>query len=302
MGPPFSYDQLNIVDSSLVPGALHMENNLTFAYFVRYLYNKLSAQFVWKLPEGWNQDYFLAVLYGAGYITIFDTEEYGTIPQWSTLTGYTLFYQPREAIITNPVFEQTYQRTIGEDCTVLHLMPDYTGAYDIICQYAAKMAAIFADIDINLINTRLAYVFTAKNKAAAQSFKKMFDSIASGEPAVFIDKNLLPDDSNKNWQAFQQDLRSCYLVTDYLADLQKLECRFNTLAGIPNANTDKRERLISDEVRANDISTAILGARWLESLKRGCEEANAMFGLNISVNWRFPPNESNTVDLGTMDK
>ena len=61
---------------------------------------------------------------------------------------------------------------------------------------------------------------------------------------------------------------------------------FDTEVGIPNANTDKRERLITDEVNANNFETKSKCALWLESLKQGCREANEMFGLNLSVDWR----------------
>lgn len=62
---------------------------------------------------------------------------------------------------------------------------------------------------------------------------------------------------------------------------------FLTAIGIPNANTDKRERLITDEVNSNNIETMTLCDQWLENLQHGCKKVNKMFGLNVSVRFRF---------------
>ena len=92
-----------------------------------------------------------------------------------------------------------------------------------------------------------------------------------------------------SWEAFQQNVGQNYIACDLLSDLRKIEAEFDTKIGIPNANTDKKERLITDEVNANNVETRNLPELWLESLQKGCKEANAMFGINISVDWRNEP-------------
>ena len=65
---------------------------------------------------------------------------------------------------------------------------------------------------------------------------------------------------------------------------------FDTEIGIPNANTDKRERLISDEVNANNVETATRCELWMETIRTGLDKANAMFpDLGLSVDWRVDP-------------
>ena len=73
-------------------------------------------------------------------------------------------------------------------------------------------------------------------------------------------------------------------------DLHKIEEEFNTRIGIPNANTDKRERLITDEVNANNVETSILAAGWLDHIKRGADMVREMYGEEILVDWRYKPN------------
>ena len=86
---------------------------------------------------------------------------------------------------------------------------------------------------------------------------------------------------------FNQNLRQTYIAGDVLTDMRKIEQEYLTMIGIPNANTDKRERLISDEVNANTVETQTLLDLWLESLTEGAEEANSMFGLNLRFEKRY---------------
>ena len=159
---------------------------------------------------------------------------------------------------------------------------------DIVGYYADMLALCSESVGMNLLNTHLAYVFTAGNKASAESFKKMFDRISSGDPCVVYDKSLKMDDGSKAWEAFQQNLHEVYIANDVLSDMRKIEAMFDTDIGIPNANTDKRERLVTDEVNANNIETASKCALWLEQLQESVDRTNNMFGLDISVDWRFP--------------
>ena len=63
--------------------------------------------------------------------------------------------------------------------------------------------------------------------------------------------------------------------------------------GIPNTNTSKKERMLTDEVNSNNVETAAKASLGLDSLQRGCERVHKLFGIDKStlwVDWRFPPN------------
>lgn len=62
-----------------------------------------------------------------------------------------------------------------------------------------------------------------------------------------------------------------------------------TLLGIENANMDKKERLVSDEVNANNQQVIASRNIWLSERKKAIEELNKKFGLNASV--EFAPYE-----------
>ena len=286
VGAPYLYDYINTANSIIRPSTVHVENTGLNRYFERYLMQKAISVFKWDLPETWSKNYFLYVLYCWGFIAVLDTEKFGVIPQACSLRGYNIFYQPTNAVITSPLLPEIKEPEIGKDCTLFRLEPDYGGIMDIVSYYANLMALTAQGIATNLVNTKLAYVFGAENKAQAESFKEMFDKIGSGEPAVFIDKRLFDDEGKPKWFTFSQHLKENYLVPDMLSDMRKIETMFDTEIGIPNANTDKRERLITDEVNANNFETKSKCALWLENLQECAAKTNEMFGLNISVDWR----------------
>ena len=119
----------------------------------------------------------------------------------------------------------------------------------------------------------------------------MFDKVASGEPAVVIDKSLFSDTGEPMWTPYSANVKNMYVADSILADMRKIENQFLTELGIPNANTEKRERLVTDEVNSNNTETRIRAEMWLEELKAGVEKTNAMFNLELAVDWRIKPKE-----------
>lgn len=284
---PVYYDYQNVIDSIVRPSTIHVHNTALARYFKRYLLMKAISVFKWKLPKTWDKDYFLYNLYCRGYICVLNTDKYGIIPQHCTLSGYGIFYQPTTAVVSNPLLRGLKQLRIGTQTELVKLNLDYGGILDIINYYGDQMALAAETASTNMLNCKLAYLFAAASKAGAESFKKLYDTIVSGEGVAIFDKNLLDENGKLNIQMFIQNLKQTYIASDVLADLRKIETEFLTKIGIPNANTDKRERLITDEVNANNIETKSLADLWLENLKESCDKVNDMFGTTLSVDYRF---------------
>lgn len=301
-GAPYYYNYINAETSQVTPSTVHVKDSGLCRYFTKYLLQKAMSVFEWDLPETWNKDYFLYVLYCWGYVAVINTDKFGVIPQGCGLKGYDVFYAPTHAVIANPLLSGILEPRIGTQCELLKLQPDFSGILDLVGHYAEQMALASQSVSVNLLNSKLSYVFTAKTKALAESLKKMYDQIASGEPAVVIDSRLKnAADGEETWKSFEQNVGGNYIVTNLLADLRKIEAMFDTEIGIPNANTDKRERLIQDEVNANNIETYSKCAMWLENLQDACKRVNDMFGISISVRWREIPEMGGASDDGNIE-
>lgn len=285
-GAPTMFNHLNVYNSAFSPSIVHAQNTGLSRFYQRYLLQKAMSVFKWTMPKEWSKDYFLYCLYCWGFISVINTDKFGVIPQGCSLRGYDVMYRPTHAVISNPLLSGILEPQIGTQCTLFRLQPDYGGVMDLVSFYADMMALTAESVAVNLVNSKLAYVFRAGNKAQAESFKKMFDQIAAGLPAVFVDKTLTNEDNSLNWSEFSNDLKGNYLLSDLLSDMRKIESMFLTEIGIPNANTDKRERLISDEVNANNFEVKSKCELWLEELQKTAKETRNLFGIDIDVTWR----------------
>lgn len=285
---PQFYDYINAYNSSINPSEIHASNTGLARYFRRYLLQKIISVFEFKnIPETWALNYFQYVLFCFGFIGVIETKEFGVIPQICTLSGRNVFYQPTHIVVSNQYLKGIVNPQIGKQCEVIKLQPDWGGVMDIVNFYADMMALSAESAGTNLVNSKLAYVFTASDKTMAESFKKLYDQIASGKPAVVQDKNMLNDDGSPNWGYFAQNLSQNYIAGAILDDMKKWEDKFNTDVGIPNANTYKKERLVVDEVNKNNIDTRTKVMLWLDTMKDGIERVNNMFGLDISVEYKY---------------
>lgn len=287
VGLPYMYDTINYYTSQVSPSTVHCKNTLLSNFFRKYLLQKAISVFEWKMPEGWSKNYFLYVLYCWGYICVFNTDKYGVIPQQCTLKGYDIFYQPSHVIVANPLIRSPEDLKIDKDCALLKLQPDYGNIVDLVAYYADMMALASESVGVNFVNSKLAYVYGASNKASAESFKKVYDEISAGNPAAVVDKRIVGDNSQPDWNWFLQNVKQNYVADQLLSDMRKIEAMFDTDIGIPNANTDKKERLVTDEVNANNIETLSKCSLWLEELQAGCKKASSMFGIDLSVDWRY---------------
>ena len=285
--PPYDYSIYNGYNGVISPSTVHVKDAALARFFKRYLLQEAMSVFEWKMPDHWARNYFLYVLYVWGYIGILDAgDDFGVIPQHCGLGGYSVMYQPTKALFSNPLFGYK-EKMLGTECEIIRLQPDYMGLYDLVDYYGDLMAITAETVGINIVNSKLSYVFAAQNKAAAESYKKLYDRIAGGDPAVFADKSILDDEGRMTVQMLTQNVSENFIADRLLDAMQTIRNQFLTAIGIPNANTDKRERLISSEVNANNFETRANCVLWLDELRKGCRMARELFpGLELDVDWR----------------
>lgn len=283
-GIPVYYDYQNLYDSQFRPFGMHARNTGLSLFFDRYLFQKLFSVFDFTIPDKWDPDYFRYTLFVMGYTIVFNTDRFGVINNHGALYGRNVYYRPTRALVTNPALRgSSVQLEIGTSCQLIKLAPDYRGAYDVVSTFSDLMAEILEGMATNMINTKLAYVFASDNKAAAESFKVMFSDIASGQPAVFVDKKLFDQEGNPQWVLFNQNLKQTFLGNDMLTFMAGIESMFLSFIGIDNVNYEKKERLTNDEINANNQNTKAIARVWLESMQQSMDKVNEMFGTSCSV-------------------
>lgn len=289
---PQSYFLMNKLNTARVPSTVKLKDNSAFDYYTKYFLQRAMSVYQFTLPEHWDKSFFQYVLFCNGFVSVFDTEFYGVIPMNATLQGYNVFYQPRSTIISNPLLPNIGELDIGRECEVIKLMPDYSGIMDIVSHYAAQAALLYELTNQNTCEARLAHIFASDDKSAAKTFKEAMDQIFSGEQCVAVgEKKLFDGEGKPKWQLFENNLAANFIAPQIVNLMNTIECQFDTEIGIPNANTDKRERLITDEVNANNVETYTKASLWFENIKEGMAKVQKHYGFTeeeLNVEWRAP--------------
>lgn len=305
---PLNYEQLNVIESTYFPATVKPYNNQVFDFWTRSLFQRACSTLEIKLPSFWKKhtDLMYWTLFCRGFAGVGNMAEVGKWFNPVTLSGYNFYYAPTLAILTNPALNDRNGRTltIGKDCEILKLTPDYQGIFDIIWYYAEKLASMDCAINTAIINTKFAYVVGAKNKAACEVLRKMFDKISRGEPAVFFDSKLANDPTTKDepWQAlFRDNLKNSYIITDLLKDFQTILNNFDCEVGIPTIPYEKKERMVTSEAESRQIDATSRSIIWYEELSRTMKICNEFLNLTgddaMSVSLRYEQKEGE--DNGT---
>lgn len=297
---PFSYEELNAERAFYSPSQSNVTDNHLSYYFRRYLMLDAISLTKATIPETWDKNRYMYLIFACGSVAVFKTDRFGIVYDRPSYSGYNVFYNPTHVTIANPLIAGPQTMQIGRTCEIIKLKPDFTGIADIIAYYGDLMALASQTLLTNLQNSKLAYVFFAHNQAGAQSFKTMFDNIMAGEPSVVVDKELMDPKQTATasrkpsapWLYFAQDLRANFISPELLEVLRALKDSFDTDVGIPNANRSKKERLTTDEVNANNVETTAKASIMLETLQEGCKRCHKLFPdldkSNLWFEWRFP--------------
>lgn len=296
---PYSYEMINLFNSSYSPSTLHTKNTQMFTFFKKYLLEKVMSVFEFELPEMWDKNYFLYSLFLNGYLAIVNTDKFGVICQHCGLRGYNIYYNPTHAIIVNPLLTGILEPKIGTQCSIIRLQPNYSGVSDIVNYYADNMAMTAETCEMNIMNSKLSFLFAVRGKSQAESMKKILDKVMRGELGVFYDEKLKMGNDNIPLDFFNNDLKKNFIAPELQDTLRRWEEMFCNEVGIPNIRSDKKERMIVDEVNSNNIECFTKAELWLETLKEGVEQTNKMFNLDLSVKLRHDEGGGNNA-RGTL--
>lgn len=291
---PVGMEKINLIQNYFQPSGIKVDSKYT-DMFDRMLYERVCSVLDVKYNSTIDIDYFKYVLLGAGYIAITKTPLYGIFAQLPTLTGYDMYCKPTTVDIhsyaTNANIDLNGLK-IGKDCAVIYLRPTRCGIFDIIGYYSYKLALVASSFDMNIFNSKLAFMMASKSKASAQTLKKIYDQVQSGNPAVAFDEKIKSNDAMRGektelWETFNKDLKQNFIAPELIDVFEKLLDQFDTEVGIPSVGSDKKERLNVLETEKNDVETVTRLTTWLETMQPGINDANRLYPeLKLSITMR----------------
>lgn len=146
-------------------------------------------------------------------------------------------------------------------------------------QYAWRLADTQRSIDINVHQQRTARLIRCDDSKRL-TYRNAAMKVEEGVPWIYGDRNLNLDD----FQVF--DVTTPYVGNELQVYKHQLWNEALTYLGVENVNTDKKERLISDEVVNNMGDVEAERFTRLNARKQACEQINGLFGLDVEVEFR----------------
>lgn len=247
------------------------------------LFNLFSTlalnRFKWdNLPKGLESRHIENALFRFGQAGFVDDKDLGLICLPSSPRGLNVYGDPTELLLTGNGYSKEYKvkdvvRIMNNDLcypTIIH-----------INYYADKISRCDKVIDMNIRHQKTPYIIKT-TKQNELSMKNLINRIERDDYAIFIDEKM----TNGGDTGLIVDQTLVPFVADKLQQHKNnLVCELLTILGLNNndSNNMKKERLIVDEVNANNQEIEMYLDTDFKNRKKACEEINAKFGLNVSV-------------------
>lgn len=255
-------------------------NDLTYTdYFYRLMMLSKSV-FKWNnLPNGIDEKWIEKFLFSEGQCMFYLDAEKGFMVAKCTEEQLNYYDEPilLRPYGTNLSYQEAKENNV--ECVLIRNNDECIPTSPTIQLYAMRLAEISRTIDTNINAMKMPYFIRCSDKQRL-SLKNAMAQRNDNETVIWADKSIDLD----GFQVLKTDVP---IVFDKL-QIQKHaiwnECM--TFLGINNANMDKRERLVDDEVHANNEQVGLSSQVMLKSRQKACELINELFGLNISVEIR----------------
>lgn len=259
-----------------------------YMYYRHLLLEKCFGMYDYEgLPDSLPAEQIETRLIMRGYCTVFRDEKFGLVTSFGGLSGVDKYYLPTRWVYAQPVLgsgNRNVTKTVTggkPDCVVVYNSQidqyERTGLWALIERYARLMADIDSSIDICIVNTRATKMDVVGSQAVGKTVDEARKKIELGEHYTINQKSILDMYTPKEWANDKAGM-----IAELLAAKQQILAAFLAEIGV-KTSSDKRERVITDEVYADDQLLTINVDDMLRWRKNGMREINAMFGTNISV-------------------
>jgi len=257
-----------------------VENFITESFLYERFRLLMINQFKWNGLEDENiqERHIENFLFDDGMCAIFEDKELGFLCLPCTGKGQ---QNVMGDFVKYCVTGNNYSKVLTiDECVVIENNKMRMPTHKAVMYFVDQLYHRKRSLDVNVKQLRLQTLFTATDKNVL-TVKKIIDEIEEYNWAVISDATMPTDDIVKAVPTGVKPLLA-ELRDDYNAVMNEALTYF----GINNANTDKRERLITDEANANNQLIDSCCQMFLEARERACEEINKKFGLNVSVELR----------------
>ncbi len=256
-------------------------NDHTFTDYYYRLMLLARSVFKWEnLPDTINEKWIEKFLFHHGKCVVYEDSKLGLMVAECNDNGAVNNYG--EPVKVSPFGVGIAHRTLtpGKDCVVIRNNDEMLPTAYTLRLFAYRLAEISRTIDVNIKAQKTPVLVTGSDKQM-KSLTTIYNQYDGNKPVIFGDKSM------EGLEMFKVLITAAPVVFPEL-QVQKAtiwdECL--TFLGINNANTEKRERLITDEVSANNVHIDLSAECFLKARQRAADEMNKLFGTSCKVDRR----------------
>lgn len=261
-------------------------NSTTYSQYYNRLFELAINMYEWKnLPESVDERFLELTLFTKGMAVFFRDEVMGELALNCTINGRLDVYGipiNRHAFAVNG-----YQKILSSaDSVIIYNNYTHTNSMLDVEMYARRLYEIERTIDVN-VKAQKTPTLIKGTETQMLTLKNLYMQYEGNEPFIYGDKSL--------------DLSGIDVLNTnapYVADKLNILKRqiWNealTYLGVENSNTEKKERLVSDEVTTNLGGVEAQRFCRLNARRKAAEAINKMFCLNIQVDFREDKSKEN---------
>lgn len=260
-----------------------MANNMLFSYYYYKLMLIARSLFQWEgLPNNMDERWIEKYLFGSGKCIFYKDPVLGfMVAGFGQQGSINCYGDPTSVypVAENHVYDGP-ELINGNNCYVIRNNDLMLPNFPIIRQYAFKLTNIDRAIDVNIEATKTPIIVRCSDKQRL-SLKNAINQRRDNEPVIWASDNANIGDMVSTLETNapvvfpQLQTQKHMILNEVFTDL-----------GINNANMDKKERMVANEVDANDEQVKASEDVMLKTREEACKQINRIFGLNISVKRR----------------
>jgi hypothetical protein len=274
-----------------------IDNWISYAYWYTRLVEIAIAGFEWKnLPPELDPRFLEMILCFDGKALFYyddDLGQYVTL-QFFNASTLDIYREPFRRTAYSPAVNFRYKALTEKESVIIWNNSLRYPEIIPLRMYAKRLAELERSIDVNVKGQKTPKIIRCTQEERL-TLENLFKKYEGNIPFIFGSKNL----------ANLEDITVLDTTSPYVADkLQILKRQIFaealTYFGIENANTEKKERLVSDEVASNFGGVEIARRTRLQARKLAAQKINRMFGLDIDVEFAAGTPEERFVEAEKM--
>lgn len=240
-----------------------------------------TTRFKWiGLPDTVDERFLETELFFRGFVLFYMDSDYDRyLAVRATRIGAPNVYENPTHFRTTDMPGYKGKELLGKDCVPVWSSYSRMTERDVVLQYAARLAEM--DVSLQTVS-RAMRVNTVISAPRSQKLTMMnvMKQTEEGADVVYTDETF----NMESIQALNLGVNPA-ILSSLRDEKNQLWNEAMTMLGIDNANQDKKERLVVDEVSANNGQIMVARNAAMKARKEAAEQINRMYGLSVQVVW-----------------